>query len=149
MDKFTRDLDAAMAKLVEYDKLIESRVRTYGTDIPITMSEIHTIEAIGNHPQANITELADVRGLTKGTLSKLLSKLEKNGLVRRYQFTDNKKECYFQLTATGQTAYNGHYALHESLSRATHEKYKHYTDEQRAFIIEFLDLYIDYLKSYI
>lgn len=149
VDSFVKELDATMAKLVEYDKKIEKKLKDYDCGILITMSEIHTIEAIGNHPDANITELAEMRGATKGTLSKTLAKLEKMGLVWRYRLKDNKKDCYFKLTELGEKAYKGHYAMHDSLSSATHKKYKKYSSDEKKLILDFLDIYIEYLGGYL
>lgn len=149
MEQFVRDLDATMGKLMEYDKLVERKMNDYGTGKLITASEIHTIEAVGNHPEANLTELAEARGMTKGALSKQLSKLEKSGHVRRYRTADNKKECYFELTELGTAAYEGHYIRHEKYDRQTHEKYRAYSKEERRLILEFLGVYIEHLKNYL
>ena len=149
LDKFVKSLDEAMDRLLEYDKLIEKTPRDYGCGVMISMSEIHTVEAIGNYPDANVTELAEVRGISKGALSKKLSHLEKTGFIRRYQFKDNKKECYFQLTELGRRAYEGHYAMHDARSSRAHARYELYTEEQRELILDFLGGYIEYLKDYL
>lgn len=149
MEQFIRDLDATMGKLMEYDKLVERKMNDYGTGKLITASEIHTIEVVGNHPEANLTELAEARGMTKGALSKQLSKLEKTGYVSRYRTADNKKECYFHLTDLGAAAYEGHYNWHEKNDSKTYEKYRKYSQEERQLILEFLGIYIDHLKRYL
>ncbi len=149
MDNFVKELDAAIGKLIEYDKLIAKKPKDYGCGVILSMSEIHTIEAIGNHPNDNLTELAGRRGVTKGSLSKMLTKLEKLGLIRRYQFKSNKKDCYVQLTELGQKAYDGHYAMHERCSKGTHQKYQQYTPEEKALLLNFLNIYIEYLEGYL
>ena len=148
LEKFVKELDETIGKLLEYDKIVSKIPKDYGCGIPLSMSEIHTIEAIGNYPGANVTDLAEVRGVTKGALSKMLSRLEKAGFIRRYQYKDNKKEHYFQLTALGRKAYEGHYLFHESRSNVTHAKYKEYSEEERKLILGFLHMYVEYLKDY-
>lgn len=149
MDHFTKELDAAIGTLIEYDRLIEKTPRDYGCDVLLYMSDIHMIEAIGNFPGENLTQLAERRGLTKSTVSKLVKKLEKEGLIKRYQFVDNKKETYFELTEQGKKAFEGHYAFHEKRSRSTHQRYRQYTAQQRQLILDFVNMYIEYLKDYI
>jgi len=148
LDEFVKRLDESIERLIEYSRMIEKTPKCYGTNQLITTTEIHTIEAVGNHPNANVTELAELRGVTKGTLSKMLNRLEKAGFIRRFQFKDNKKECFFQLTELGKKAYEGHYAMHTSISKETYERYRQYTKQERALILQFLDIYNEYLKSY-
>ncbi len=50
----------------------DNKKRTYGTDIPLTKAEIHTIAAVGDHPGINITTLAQVLGVTKGAASQMI-----------------------------------------------------------------------------
>ncbi|KRL80966.1 MarR family transcriptional regulator [Secundilactobacillus paracollinoides DSM 15502 = JCM 11969] len=74
-------------------------------------AEVHTIEFIGNHPDANVTIIANAMYVTRGAVSKMTRRLMKNALIERYQKPDNKKEIYFRLTAKGKDVYNTHAAL--------------------------------------
>ncbi|WP_225353112.1 MarR family transcriptional regulator [Secundilactobacillus paracollinoides] len=66
-------------------------------------AEVHTIEFIGNHPDANVTIIANAMYVTRGAVSKMTRRLMKNALIERYQKPDNKKEIYFRLTAKART----------------------------------------------
>ncbi|MBS5547070.1 MAG: MarR family transcriptional regulator [Lachnospiraceae bacterium] len=149
MDKFTKELDAAMGKIIEYDRLAEKKPQDYGCGVLLHMGDIHMIEVIGNYPDHNVTELADLRGVTKGTVSKMVRKLEKEGFIQRYQCKGNKKENYFKLTELGKKAYEGHYAFHERKSKWTHDQYSKYTESEKKLLLNFLKMYAEYMKDYI
>ena len=149
MDPFIKELDEAIGKLCECEHKINQKAHDYGCGVLLHMSDIHMIEAIGNYPDSNITEIAGHLGFSKGTVSKLTKKLEKGGFIRRYQYKDNRKETFFSLTELGRKAYEGHYAFHETKSAHTHREYRRYSPEQRALILDFIRMYTDYLKDYI
>lgn len=43
----------------------ENKKRTYGTNILLSRAEIHTIAAVGDNPNINVTTLAEMLGITK------------------------------------------------------------------------------------
>lgn len=149
MNKFTKELDEAIDLLITYGGLAQKKPHDYGCGIMLYMGDIHMIEAIGNHPNYNLTQLAEFCGLTKGTVSKRLSKIEKAGFISRFQDKNNSKEYYFYLTDLGKQAYQGHYKFHEERSVKTHDKYQQYNVEEKKLLLDFVKLYSDYLKDYI
>lgn len=53
---------------------IEKKKRYYDSNILLTCSEIHTIDAIGSNYNVNITHLASLQGVTKGAVSQMVHK---------------------------------------------------------------------------
>ena len=86
--------------------------RDFGTGVPLHRSEIHTVQAIGQHPEINVTRLADHMGVTKGAVSQTIARLETKGLVRRKHPRDNSREVLLELTETGRVGYENHEAMH-------------------------------------
>ena len=127
MDPFIKELDEAIGKLCECEHKINQKAHDYGCGVLLHMSDIHMIEAIGNYPDSNITEIAGHLGFSKGTVSKLTKKLEKGGFIRRYQYKDNRKETFFFFFLLGRKAYEVHYAFHETKSAPTHREYRKYS----------------------
>ncbi|ANY68353.1 transcriptional regulator [Paenibacillus sp. BIHB 4019] len=82
-------------------------------DTQINMTEIHTISCIGQHEPLNLTTIADKMALSKGNVSKVTTRLLKNGWVRRTQLNDNKKEVFFRLTTPGKQLYAIHEEIHD------------------------------------
>ena len=91
----------------------DNKKRTYGTDIPLTKAEIHTIAAVGDHPGINITTLAQVLGVTKGAASQMIYRLVDKGTVEKKVSPDSDTEVVLSLTEDGQINYQTHQAYHQ------------------------------------
>src|SRR6056297_3476791 len=89
-------------RIVNHFSVIERNPKKYGTDELFHKLEIHTIHAIGENPGINVTELAKWHGITKSAVSQVVKKLEKRGLIYRYNAPDNAKEVLFKLTDKGE-----------------------------------------------
>lgn len=91
---------------------LDSKPREFNTGHTLTVSEIHTIDAIGRVPKLNINELAAHMKVTKGAASQMVSKLVKKDLVEKYKAEDNAKEVLLRLTPLGQKGFDAHMAYH-------------------------------------
>ena len=63
---------------------MEKEPRYFGTEEKLYSREIHTVHAIGNSPNINVTDFADKLGVTKGTISPIVTKLAKKKLVLKF-----------------------------------------------------------------
>ncbi len=95
----------------------------FGTGTPLYRTEIHTVQAIGEHPGINITELAGLMGVTKGAVSQTVGKLVDKGLVRKTHADDNAKEILLLLTERGNTGFRNHQNLHMAMLDIVREHY--------------------------
>ncbi|QUI24941.1 MarR family transcriptional regulator [Vallitalea pronyensis] len=95
-------------KSVKMFNELESIPRDFGTGDLLYSSEIHTLVAIGNHPDVNLTELANILDITKGGASKFVKKLLEKALINKKSLATNKKEVLFELTEKGRVAFHGH-----------------------------------------
>ncbi len=86
--------------------------RDFGTGVPLYRKEIHTIQAIGQHPRINVTALAEHMGLTKGAVSQTIAKLVRKGLVRKTRPYDNAREVILELTDLGWIGFQNHEQFH-------------------------------------
>ncbi len=146
---FKRQLDEEVGRLFATLQSVLKKPKQYGCGVDIYPSDIHMIEAIKNYPYSNTTELAGKLGITKGTVSKLAQKLSIKGFVRKYQYKDNKKEVYYELTELGKRAFDGHYDYHDMRDRDMHSEYDKLSDDEKRLILRFLSGYTDNLKKYI
>jgi len=146
MKTFTLKINEMIIKLVNVYDEVRRIPNDYECGVKMHASDIHIIEMMGNYPDANTTRLAEVLGVTKGLVSRVSSNLEKKGLVRKYQYKDNKKEIYYELTDLGKLAYLGHIKYHENNHRQIFDRFENYSDEHKTVISNFLAEYIDYLE---
>jgi len=75
-------------------------------------SEIHTIVAIGDMEQPNVTGISQVMHMTRGAISKITKKLMENGLIESYKAEGNNQKIFFKLTDKGQMLYKDHEIRH-------------------------------------
>lgn len=107
MDTFLRLVDKFHAS--------EKIPRHFGIDEKLHMQEIHTVAAIGETPDMNVTQLSEKLGITKGTVSPIVSKLAQKQLVTKYKGGTNNKEVLLRLTVKGEVAYHAHEMLHSKI----------------------------------
>ncbi|MBP1990176.1 MarR family transcriptional regulator [Paenibacillus eucommiae] len=74
---------------------------------------MHVIDCIGNHEPINSTAIAEKMELSKASITKIGSKLLEDGLVKRSQLKENKKEIYFRLTPKGKKIFDLHQKMHQ------------------------------------
>lgn len=68
--------------VMRYDDYIYD-THDYGTGVPLTMIESHTLTYIDDHPGTTVTELTHFWHKTKGAISQIVTRLEQNGLVSK------------------------------------------------------------------
>ncbi|MFA5815238.1 MAG: MarR family transcriptional regulator [Bacteroidales bacterium] len=81
--------------------IIEKKPWDLGTSSKIFLTEIQTVSMIGENPNVNMTQLADIMGVTRGAISQTVRKLVTKKLVVRTNARNNK-EVNLALTSFGQ-----------------------------------------------
>lgn len=95
--------------------MMENQPHDFGVDMPLHLSEIHTIQAIGQNPENNIRILSGLLGVTPSAASQVVSRLTKRGLVRKVRGIRDEREVTLELTETGRTAFQNHEKTHTRL----------------------------------
>lgn len=93
----------------------ENQPRDFGIGFPLTQSEIHAVVVVCENEGISLGELAKRRGVTKGAMSQLVSRLVKKGLVVKE--TAEHSASYVALTSTelGRKAYDNHALAHKTM----------------------------------
>jgi len=112
-------LDKVLTKV----ELLHTPSRDFGTGVPMYRKEIHTLQAIGQHPKINITALAEHMGVTKGAVSQMVAKLIKKKMVWKTYAKDNKKEVILELTNLGWIGFHNHEKFHVDMFGIAREYY--------------------------
>lgn len=82
----------------------------------LTVSEAHAIEVLGEHGKMNMKTLAQRLGVTTGTTTVTVDRLEKKEYAIREPIKEDRRVYLISLTPKGQQAYNEHHQYHTSLS---------------------------------
>lgn len=106
-------------------------------------SEIHTITAIGNLDEPNVTNIAHTMHMTRGAISKITKKLLKDDLIDSFKKEGNNQKIYFKLTSKGQELYKEHEKRHNLWLKRDNEFLSKYDkcelDKLEKFMIDFND----------
>lgn len=84
----------------------------------LSMTEIHTIEAIGLEGERTMGEIAHDLRITVGTLTTAINKLIKKGYVERKRIEEDRRVVLVSLTGIGKQVYNIHYVFHDEMIKA-------------------------------
>ena len=98
---------------------IEQNALQEGHFKDLSVTEIHTIEAIGMYEGRSMSEVADKLNITVGTLTTAINKLIKKGYVERKRLEEDKRVVLIELTKQGKLAYRIHEKFHKDMIRET------------------------------
>lgn len=103
-----------------YDDIesIESKSLSTGAFKDLSITEIHTIEAVGLRGEKSMSEIAAQLDITTGTLTTAIDKLIKKGYVERNRSDVDRRIVYIALTKRGKLAYRIHESFHYKMVRS-------------------------------
>lgn len=107
----------------------------YCDGIMLTQAEIHAIVAICDQEGIGVTQLARIRGITKGAVSQMVYRLVDKGLVEKRVSPDSDAAVSLFLTDKGKQAQKEHQKRHEESMRAMSS----IPDETLSMIIKFFE----------
>ena len=88
------------------------------TRCDLSMTEIHTVAAIGKNTLYRMSDIAGILHITVGTLTVMVNNLVKKGYVERYKSEQDRRVVKIGLTRKGRIIYDAHAAFHEDLVNA-------------------------------
>lgn len=96
---------------------IEENALKKGSFSDVSITEVHTIEAIGMYTKKTATEVAKKLKITAGTLTVAINNLVKKGYVSRDRSEDDRRVVQLGLTNKGRVLYRVHDQFHKDLVR--------------------------------
>ena len=87
--------------------------------MPLSMSELHIIEAVGDSNSMLIMSgIAKKLRITLPTLTAAVDRLEEKGYIQRHRSTTDRRQVSVILTNEGMLAYQRHARFHENMVEA-------------------------------
>jgi DNA-binding MarR family transcriptional regulator len=114
---------------VLFSQAVAERVGLAGTDI-------ECLEVLQDEGRGTVGRLAELTGLTTGSATRMVDRLEQAGYVKRVADPADRRRVVVE-PATGLSARFG--ALHAPIARAQTEVIERYDDDQLRVLIDFLD----------
>ncbi len=100
MQKEVYELVSLFQSILHAYSIVEKQPRDFGTGSKLHLTELQTVSMIGENPEVNMTQLADLMGVTRGAISQTVRKLVSKKLVSRTNVR-NQKEINLRLTDLG------------------------------------------------
>ncbi len=102
----------------------------------LTLPQMHTLEVLGIHKAMRMKELAQRMGITTGTLTVLVDKLEAKDFVCRMPHQTDRRSIIVELTEAGQEMFEEHDRLH---LRLIEELTSEFSDEEKKILLSCID----------
>ena len=82
----------------------------------LTLSETHAIEVLSAHGEMKMKKLAERLGVTTGTTTVTVDRLEKKGYAKRGTTKEDRRAYIIKLTSAGKKAFEDHHKHHLHLT---------------------------------
>lgn len=123
---------------------IEQKALQSGMFSDISVTEIHTIEAIGMYGSKTMSEVANILDITVGTLTTAVSHLVRKEYVIRTKSEEDRRVVYISLTKKGKLAFRVHEKFHMDMVKATVDGLQ---EEEEKILIKSLDKLNHFFKE--
>jgi len=121
MGKSKKVLNELLVELFKDILEIEQKALNEGRFSDLSITEIHTIEAIGMYKPRTMSEVANELDITVGTLTTAINNLVKKEYVERKRIEEDRRVVLIQLTKKGKLAYRVHEQFHLDMIKETIE----------------------------
>ena len=115
MTKSTITINELLVQLFNDILQIEEKSLKEGIISDLSITEIHTIEAIGMYAEKSMSEVAQILKITVGTLTTAINKLIKKEYVERKRIEEDRRVVLVKLTKKGKLAYRIHEKFHHDM----------------------------------
>ena len=115
MNKSTITINELLVQLFNDILQIEEKCLKEGIISDLSITEIHTIEAIGMYAEKSMSEVAQILKITVGTLTTAINKLIKKEYVERKRIEEDRRVVLVKLTKKGKLAYRIHEKFHHDM----------------------------------
>ncbi|MGL4847880.1 MAG: MarR family winged helix-turn-helix transcriptional regulator [Clostridium sp.] len=144
MEKKKKILNELLVQIFNDILQIEEQALKQGVLNDLSVTEIHTLEAIGLYTERTMSEVAQDLKITVGTLTTAINKLIKKEYVERKRIEEDRRVVLIKLTKRGKLAYRLHEKFHNDMINAT---IKGLSEDEEDTLISSLERLNDFFKT--
>lgn len=144
MEEKMKDINSMLVEIYDDINRIEEYSIKHGAFSDISITEIHTIDAVGMYGSRNMSEIAQSLEITMGTLTTAVDKLVKKGYMERSRSDIDRRIVNVSLTKRGKLAYRIHEKFHMDM---VHGIMDGFTAEEEEILLVGLRKLNDHLKD--
>ncbi len=115
-----------------------------GLEGKLSLSEIHTIVAIGSEDFSSMSQVAGMLKITVGTLTVAINNLVKKGYVERHRCEQDRRIVKLGLTQTGNEVCRVHREFHRRLAEAMTQGF---SERERQTVNQAIDNLGDFIEQ--
>lgn len=115
MDKNVRKINDILTNLFHTVLKLEEEAVRESTSTDLSITEVHTLVAIGTGRARTMTHVANLLSISVSTLTTAINKLVKKGYVERRRDDEDRRIVKVQLTEKGVSTVTAHEEFHEAL----------------------------------
>ena len=119
MEKRAERLNSLLVQLFNDILHIEEKVLKSSEIKDLSITEIHTIDAIGTQGNRTMGEIAHDLRITVGTLTSAINRLIKKGYAERSRTEEDRRVVLITLTEKGKEVYKFHEEFHNDMIKYT------------------------------
>ena len=143
MEKRAERLNSLLVQLFNDILHIEEKVLKSSEIKDLSITEIHTIDAIGTQGNRTMGEIAHDLRITVGTLTSAINRLIKKGYAERSRTEEDRRVVLVSLTEKGKHAYKIHADFHKEMVQATLNSYNDEEQEVLCDVIEKINIFFE------
>ncbi|KAJ49129.1 DNA-binding MarR family transcriptional regulator [Clostridium tetanomorphum] len=144
MSKSIHVLNELLVDIFNDILIIEQNALQSGEFKDLSVTEIHTIDAIGMYNKRTMSEVATDLKITVGTLSTAINHLVRKEYVERSRSEEDRRIVYISLTKKGKLAYRIHKKFHSDMVKET---ISGLTEDEEEVLISSLEKLNEFFKS--
>lgn len=110
-------METLAEKIVIFYEKISSWEQSVVKGSGITTTQMHTLEIIGKNRSIRMKDLAAKLGITTGSLTVAIDKLEKQGMLKRIPHEHDRRSYLIELTSKGEKHYLQHSQFHRDFTQ--------------------------------
>lgn len=111
----------------------------------LSITEMHTIEAIGMYRRKTTTEVAKELQITVGTLTTAINRLVKKGYVERIRSEDDRRVVKLGLTKKGKLLFRVHQYFHRQMIK---QVLRDMSEDEEKVLLKALKNLHDFLQEF-
>lgn len=115
---------------------IEEKVLKSSEIKDLSITEMHTIDAIGTQGNRTMGKIAHDLRITVGTLTSAINRLIKKGYVERSRTEQDRRVVLVSLTEKGKHAYEIHAGFHKEMVQTA---LKYYNDDEQELLCDVIE----------
>lgn len=110
-------MDKLSNNIVEFYELLSSWEHEVIKGTNLSLQQMHTIEVLGTNQPIRMKDLAEKLGVSMGTLTVMIHRLENLKLVKRVKNPKDGRSFFLNLTKKGSKHYLEHHNHHLTLAQ--------------------------------